>query len=82
MTNLVCCDHTHTIPVRVKATVRKGQGKLLQPNISVPSTTVQQFSHENCMSHIWVLASIMNGKFIVRKTAFDHPSVSQGDHFV
>ena len=30
-------------PVRVKATVREGHGKLSQPNINVPNTTVQKF---------------------------------------
>ena len=44
--------HTHTIPVRVKATVRERHGKLLQPNISIPSTTLQKPSHESSMSKI------------------------------
>ena len=68
--------HTHTILVRVKATVREGHGKL-QPNISVPSTTVQKLFHENPMSHYWPSETMMRGKF-----PFDHPSVVLGDQFV
>ena len=30
----------------------EGHGKLLRPNISVTSATVQNYSHENSMSHI------------------------------
>ena len=41
--------HTHTIPVRVKATVREGHGKL-QPNISVPSFFVQNVLLQPCSS--------------------------------
>ena len=74
--------HTHTIPVRVKATVREGHGKLLQPNISIPSTTLQKPFHESSMSQIWLPETMMNGKFPVQKIQFDHPSVSLGDQFV
>ena len=74
--------HTHTIPVRVKATVREGHGKLLQPNISIPSTTLQKPSRETSMSHIWPPETMINGKIPVQKIQFDHPSVWLGHQFV
>ena len=49
----------NAIPVRVKATVREGHGKLPLPNINVPSTTVQKFSHEKSMSHNWPPETMM-----------------------
>ena len=73
--------HRNAIPVRVKATVRVGHGKLLPPNINVPSTTVEKFSHENSMSHNWPLETMMSGKFPAQKILFDHPRVSLGDQF-
>ena len=45
----------NAIPVRVKATVREENGKLLQSNINVPSTALQKCFHENSMSHNWPL---------------------------
>ena len=74
--------HTHTIPVRVKAAVREGHGKQLQPNISIPSTTLQKPFHESSMSQIWPPETMMDGNFLVQKIKFDHPSVSVGDQFV
>ena len=71
----------NAIPVRVKAHVREGHGKLIQPNINVPSTTVQRFSHENSMSHNWPRETMTNGKFPAQKIQVDHPSVSLGDQF-
>ena len=65
----------NAIPVRVKATVREGHGKLLQPNINVPSTTVQKFAHENSMSHNWPPETMMSGKIPAQEMLFDHPSV-------
>ena len=59
----------HTIPVRVKTTVREGHGKLLQPNISIPSTTLQEPSHESSMSQICPPETMMNGKFPVKKNS-------------
>ena len=74
-------SHTHTNPVRVKATVREGHGKL-QPNINVPSTTVQKLSHETSISHNWPPETMMSGKFPAHKNSFDRPSVSLGNQFV
>ena len=54
---------------------REGHGKLLQPCINIPSTTVQKFSHEKSMSHNWPPETIMSGKFLAQKILFDHPSV-------
>ena len=71
----------NAIPVRVKATVREGHGKLLQQNINVPSTTVQKFSHEISMSHIWPPETMMSGKFSAQKNLVHHPSVLLGDQF-
>ena len=80
--SIVGPPQTHTSPVRVKATVREGHGKLLQPNISIPSTTLQKPSHESFISHIWPPETMMNGKFPVQKIQFDHPSALLGDQFV
>ena len=76
-----CFKQRNTIPVRVKAAVREGHGKLLQPNINVPSATGQKFSHENSTSHNWPLETMMSGKYPAPKIHFDHPSVSLGDQF-
>ena len=35
----------HTIPVRVRTTVREGRGKLRQSNMSVPSATSHKLPH-------------------------------------
>jgi len=71
----------NAIPGRVKVTVRMGHGKLLPPNINVPSTTVEKFSHESSMSHNWPPETMMSGKFLAQKNLFDHPRVSLGDQF-
>ena len=77
------CTHTHTqFPSESKLRSARDMGKLLQPNISIPSTTLQKPSHESSMSQIWPPETMMNGKFPVQKIQFDHPSVSLGDQFV
>ena len=58
--------------------VREGHGKLLQPDISIPSTTLQKPSHDTSMSHIWPSETMTSGKFAVQNIPFDHPSVSLG----
>ena len=52
----------NAIPVRVKATVREGHGKLLLPNINVFQARLRfiiKFSHEKSMSHNWPPETMM-----------------------